>query len=86
MRECSELVAYLDRKMLLINEEIQNYSSNQVKNYGIEDKYNSEIVESLGTIVDEGNSKRIKEKEKETKRPVEIGCFRFEHKKVLHLF
>ncbi|CUH91592.1 GTP pyrophosphokinase [Herbinix luporum] len=69
LRECSELVAYLDRKMLSINEEIQNYSSNQVKNYGIEDKYNSEIVESLGTIVDEGNSKKDKrKKEKETKK------------------
>lgn len=52
LKECSELVSYLDQKMLSINEEVQNFSAQQ----------------SLEAIVDERTSKEDTKKEKKDKK------------------
>ena len=66
LKECSELVAYLDRKMLSINEEIQNYSTQQAEEYSIINR--SEVVESFGVIVDEEHAKDDSKKDKKEKK------------------
>lgn len=66
LKECSELVAYLDRKMLSINEEIQNYSTQQAEEYSIINR--SEVVESFGVIVEEEHTKDDSKKDKKEKK------------------
>ena len=66
LKECSELVAYLDRKMLSINEEIQNYSTQQAEEYSIINR--SEVVESFGVIVDEEHAQDDSKKDKKEKK------------------
>jgi len=73
LRECSELVSYLDKKMLSINEDIQKYSEQQSKDFNSEGIYKSYAVESFGTIVDEEQNKEdnedIKKDSKDKKKP-----------------
>lgn len=52
LKECSELVSYLDQKMLSINEEVQNFSAQQ----------------SLDTIVEEEKNKEDTIKDKKDKK------------------
>ncbi|NLO08795.1 MAG: GTP pyrophosphokinase family protein [Clostridiales bacterium] len=52
LKECSELVSYLDEKMLSINEEVQGYSAQQ----------------SIETIADEEDKKDTKKNKKEKKK------------------
>lgn len=73
LKECSELVAYLDQKMLSINEEIQNYSTQQVEDYNIATKYKSPVVESFGTVVDESRNKKDKKKNLNIKEKKKTG-------------
>jgi len=51
LKECADLVAYLDRKMLLINEDIRKFSSEQEGDY--KSFFSDEITESYGTIIDD---------------------------------
>ncbi len=55
LKECSEIVGYLDQKMLSLNEEIKNFSKDQVEGYReeIASTYRSIVAESFGTIVEE---------------------------------
>ncbi len=55
LKECSDIVAYLDQKMLSLNEEIKNYSRDQlgVCETQITSTYRSVVAESFGTIVEE---------------------------------
>lgn len=55
LKECSEIVAYLDQKMLSLNEEIKNYSQDRIEEYQSEiiGTYRSVVAESFGTIVEE---------------------------------
>lgn len=68
LKECSDLVSYLDKKMLSINEEIQSYSSHQVEDFHIAGMYKSHPVESFGTIVDEDQNKEDIKKTKKDKK------------------
>lgn len=51
LKECADLVAYLDRKMLLINEDIKRFSSEQEGDY--KSFFSDEIQESYGAIIDD---------------------------------
>lgn len=73
LKECSELVAYLDKKMLSLNEEIQNYSTRPVEDYNLEIRYNSRVIESIGTIAEPDNN----DKKKKTKEKKKTGKGRF---------
>jgi putative GTP pyrophosphokinase len=55
LKECSEIVAYLDQKMLSLNEEIKNYNRDQMEacQTQIAATYRSVVAESFGTIVEE---------------------------------
>lgn len=55
LKECSELVSYLDQKMLSINEEVQTYSAQQ----------------SIEAIVDEEEGKKDTKKDKKDKKKTE---------------
>ncbi|NLJ96949.1 MAG: GTP pyrophosphokinase family protein [Clostridiales bacterium] len=72
LKECSELVAYLDQKMLSINEEVQKYNSQSLKDYTAIGDYSSMVVESIGNIVDDEqiltDSKKSKRKRKKSER------------------
>lgn len=75
LKECSELVSYLDQRMLSINEEIQNYSVQQVEDYSVAGMYKSHTAESFGTIVDEELSEEdtIKDTNKDKKEKKKTG-------------
>lgn len=76
LKECSELVSYLDQKMLSINEELQNYSSKQMEDFSMEESYKSHSIESLGAIVEEEvkkDTKKKKEKKKSGKNRMLLG-------------
>jgi putative GTP pyrophosphokinase len=67
LKECSEIVSYLDQKMLSLNEEIKSCNLNLEGQY--EDKllenYKTVVAESFGTIVkEEKKDKEEKDKEK----------------------
>lgn len=51
LKECADLVAYLDRKMLLINEDIKKFSSEQEEDY--KTLFSDDIQESYGRIIDD---------------------------------
>lgn len=55
LKECSDIVAYLDQKMLSLNEEIKVFSQDRVDNF--EEKTTtvdiSVVAETVGTIVEE---------------------------------
>lgn len=55
LKECSEIVAYLDQKMLSLNEEIKNFSRDRIEEYHEEivGTYRSVVAESFGTIIEE---------------------------------
>ncbi|NLK29069.1 MAG: GTP pyrophosphokinase family protein [Clostridiales bacterium] len=55
LKECSEIVAYLDQKMLSLNEELRRCNQNLQDEYQKEvlEKYNNIVAESIGTVVEE---------------------------------
>ena len=55
LKECSDIVAYLDQKMLSLNEEIKNYSRERISEgqTQITSAYHSVVAETFGTIVEE---------------------------------
>ena len=55
LKECADLVAYLDQRMLTINEEIQKYSKdfNEECKENDEEELEESILESYGTVIDE---------------------------------
>ena len=55
LKECSDIVSYLDRKMLSLNEEIKSYSKSRLEDYEQEltENYKTVVAESFGTIIDE---------------------------------
>jgi putative GTP pyrophosphokinase len=62
LRECSEIVAYLDQKMLSLNEEIKCFSRDRIQEYHSEitGTYRSVVAESFGAIVEEEEEEEIK--------------------------
>lgn len=63
LKECADLVAYLDQKMLLINEDIKKYSKEREE----EDKFffSDEIQESCGTIIEEDSIEAMEDEVQE---------------------
>jgi putative GTP pyrophosphokinase len=55
LKECSDIVNYLDQKMLSLNEEIKSYSRERIGEYHeeIAGTYHSVVAESFGTIIEE---------------------------------
>lgn len=55
LKECSEIVSYLDKKMLSLNEEIKGYSKTDEDIYkdNISEKFRDMIKDSYGSIVEE---------------------------------
>ncbi|HWT74721.1 MAG TPA: GTP pyrophosphokinase family protein [Mobilitalea sp.] len=55
LKECSDIVAYLDQKMLSLNEEIKNYNRDRIEEFHSEvtSTYRSVVAESFGTIIEE---------------------------------
>jgi putative GTP pyrophosphokinase len=53
LKECSEIVSYLDQKMLSLNEEIKGFTGIQTEELEEEVSYKSIVAESFGTIVEE---------------------------------
>ena len=63
LKECSEIVAYLDQKMLSLNEEIKVLSKDRLEDFHEEvaETYNSVVAESFGTVIEEEELTSIKE-------------------------
>lgn len=55
LKECSDIVAYLDQKMLTLNEEIKNYNRDRIDDYqvALSKSYKAVVAESFGTIIEE---------------------------------
>jgi putative GTP pyrophosphokinase len=55
LRECADIVAYLDQKMLTLNEEIKVFSKDRIGEYHEEvaSTYSAVVAETFGTIVEE---------------------------------
>jgi Uncharacterized protein conserved in bacteria len=68
LRECSEIVAYLDQKMLSLNEEIKGYSRERIGEYHeeITRTYTAVVAESFGTIIEEEETQKEVEASSET--------------------
>jgi putative GTP pyrophosphokinase len=68
LKECSDIVAYLDQKMLSLNEEIQNFSRDQME--GCQEEligtYKSVVAETFGTIVEETEGAELKDTDAKT--------------------
>lgn len=60
LRECSEIVAYLDQKMLSLNEEIKNFSKERIETsqQQLLSSYRAIVAESFGTII-EGEEEEV---------------------------
>jgi putative GTP pyrophosphokinase len=70
LRECSDIVAYLDQKMLSLNEEIKGFSRDQIAGYHEEvvSTYRSVVAESFGTVIEEDEQTAEKEEENAKKK------------------
>jgi putative GTP pyrophosphokinase len=69
LKECAEIVSYLDQKMLSLNEEIKSCSKEQTEALGQElsVQYKTVVAETFGTVVDEDNEKEVEKSEKKKK-------------------
>ncbi len=67
LKECSDIVAYLDQKMLSLNEEIQHYSQHRLGMYHgeISGENKTVVAEAFGAIVEE-EEKAEKDETKES--------------------
>ncbi len=75
LKECSDIVAYLDQKMFSLNEEIKNYSRNRIGEYSQEvtTTYSSVVVESFGTIIEEEETITHDLEKKDTEEATKSG-------------
>jgi len=66
LKECSEIVSYLDQKMLSLNEEIRKYNPDLEVKYqkALMENYRDVVAESFGTIVEEEEVYTQKEEKK----------------------
>jgi len=55
LKECADIVAYLDQKMLTLNEEIKSFSKDRIEGNREEivSSYRSVVAESFGTVIEE---------------------------------
>lgn len=62
LKECADIISYLDQKMLSLNEEVQNYTQESIEEYK-EIKYETAkeaLKRSFGTVVEEETTARKK--------------------------
>ena len=64
LKECSEIVAYLDQKMLSLNNEVHLCDDDGEQEYKdkIIDNYKSVVAEAFGTVIDEEEAHKDKQK------------------------
>lgn len=69
LKECADIVSFLDQKMLAINEEIKTYNVDPLESYRdmMTDMFQNKVKEAYGTIVEE----KTEEKEEVTVSVVE---------------
>jgi putative GTP pyrophosphokinase len=75
LKECSEIVSYLDQKMLSLNEEIKSNSLNVKEQYEekLLENYKTVVAESFGTIIEEDDNNQKEEVKKEKKTDKKAG-------------
>lgn len=63
LKECSDIVAYLDQKMLSLNEEIKNFSQERLEDFHQEvtSTYRSVVAESFGTVIEEEEEIKVEQ-------------------------
>lgn len=68
LKECADLVSFLDRKMLAINEEVQSYREPE-ENYSkyLANLLKARMKEAYGTVLEEDNAIDLLETEQESK-------------------
>lgn len=74
LKECADIVSFLDQKMLAINEEIRAYSEDAMDHYReiVSDMFQSKIKESYGSIVeDDVNEEVVEQKIPEKVKEIE---------------
>ncbi|GAA4654799.1 hypothetical protein GCM10023142_19370 [Anaerocolumna aminovalerica] len=88
LRECADIVAFLDQKMLSINEEVKTYSSLEDKDAQyreiVSDTFQHMIKDSYGTVVDEEESVSYAQKEVSVVEESEPPSPKKEDKKTNH--
>ena len=65
LKECADLVAFLDRKMLLINEDIKKFSKEQEQEEDDKFFFSHEIQESCGAIIEDDSVETVKDEQEE---------------------
>ncbi len=63
LKECSDIVAYLDQKMLTLNEELKIFSRERIEGCQEEliGSYKSVVAESFGTVIEEEEGQAVRE-------------------------
>lgn len=69
LRECADIIQYLDHKMMSLNSEIQSYNKNSVDEYKeiMAQNYMNCMKESYGSVIDE-EEEELTEKEAKVKK------------------
>ena len=67
LKECSEIVAYLDQKMLSLNEEIKSCGREQMEalEQELSGQYKAIVAESFGTIIDDEEEQKQEQEQVE---------------------
>lgn len=75
LKECADIVAYLDQKMLSLNDEIKIFSKERIEDYQtqITETYSSVVAESFGTIIEEEESPDGENKSAESEESAKTG-------------
>lgn len=76
LKECSDIVAYLDQKMLSLNEEIKSFGRLQgnILEHEMSNEYKTIVAESFGTIIEEENQQSQKKEEQlKNTEPKRVG-------------
>lgn len=60
LKECSEIVSYLDKKMFSLNEEIQKLSKEAEYGNGLSESFTPVVADATGTIIDEQEEEVLK--------------------------
>jgi Uncharacterized protein conserved in bacteria len=65
LKECADIISYLDKKMLSLNEEVKGYNRDEIVEYQelMKDNYVNILKESFGSVVDETNQEIEEEPE-----------------------
>lgn len=67
LRECADIIQYLDHKMMSLNSEIQSYNKNSVGEYKeiMAQNYMNCMKESYGSVIDEDEEEKEEQAKKE---------------------